>query len=183
MTLEMQKIHTNLSLTGDYSTSELLITFMQQEIGKSMLKGISEAQNKAKLDAIFTSTPVAQPKWRNKLKFWQPKPNPKPQLRIKESATIEQVLEAAQAIGIPRVTQWANQNIESRQVLQRCREQLATYLPIWSRHRHTLHRDIRKDTERRNRRKAQKTRTAPTGPPGVPLNPEATEALRLLAGQ
>ncbi|OMC44088.1 hypothetical protein A5745_16760 [Mycobacterium sp. IS-2888] len=182
MTEKMQQINTKLSLTGDYMTSELLINFMQQEIGKSMLKGVSEAQKHAKLDAVFTNQPVQAGKWRLP-KLRNRKPQQKPTLRVKESVTPEQMAEAAQIIGIPRVTQWANQNIDSWNVLQRCREELSTYLPIWSRHRHTLRRDIRKDTERRDKRKALKNRTASAGQPGAHGNPDFNEVLRRLAEQ
>jgi hypothetical protein len=179
MTAKMQEIHTKLSLTGDYKTSEQLIKFMQQEIGKSMLEGVSEAQKHEKLDAVFTNQPVRERRWRLP-KLGQRKPLQKPPLRVKESVTPEQMVEVAQIIGLPKITNWANQNINSWDVLQRCREELSTYLPIWSRHRYTLRRDVRKDTERRDRRKV---RAASAGQPSSgQAEPDLNEVLRLLGG-
>ncbi|BCP14838.1 hypothetical protein [Mycobacterium paraintracellulare] len=181
MTEKMQQIQTALSLTGDYMTSELLLNFMQQEIGRSMLKGIVDYEENKKIDAVLTNQPVQQPKWRlTKLLRPKPKPKPKPQLRVKGSVTREQMMEFGQIIGLPQIIQWATQNINSWDVLQRCREELSTYLPIWSRHRYTLRRDIRKETERRDRHKASVT---PGESPSVQGHPDLTAVIRILTGQ
>lgn len=179
MTEKMQQLHTKLSLTGDYRTSELLINFMQQEIGKSMLEGIVAHEEHKKLDALLTNQPVQQQEAEEAEAPAPKAAKQKPPLRIKETATMGEVLEMGQIIGVPQIIQWATQNINSWDVLQRCREALSTYLPIWSRHRYTLRRDVRKETERRDRRKAKAGGT----PPHVQGNPQLDAVIRILTGQ
>jgi hypothetical protein len=123
MTERMVKVTTELCLSGEYKTADLLAAFMNQRISSG---AISSALAKAKVEQGLGAESTG------------------PELSADEIAALAEFFE------IGRTFQRAGQKIDSDDVLQHCREELAHYTPIGSKHWRALRRDIKSQKKENN---------------------------------
>jgi hypothetical protein len=124
----MVKVTTELYLSGEYKTANLLAAYMNQRISSG---AVSSAFAKAKVDQALGAEPTG------------------PELSADEMAALAEFFE------IEKTFKWAGQKkIDTDDVLQHCREELAHYTPVGSKHWRALRRDIKSRKKENNSARA-----------------------------
>lgn len=118
----MVKVTMELYLSGEYKTANLLAAYMNQRISSG---AISSAFAKAKVDQALGAEPTGL-----------------------DLLSADEMAALAEFFEIEKTFKWAGQKkIDTDDVLQHCREELAHYTPVGSKHWRALRRDIKSRKE------------------------------------